>query len=363
MTPVRHRDLLALVRGLETLYGAADMPSLAGRVTRCLRELFDCELASFDLIDLSAVHWNTLVVSPAIPNWEAFLQALQRHAHEHPIVTHAARHSYAHAIRISDLTSLRQYRRTGLYNEMCVPYVASMDRQLGFVAKPSATLAFGASVNRRGKDFSAEQRTLLELLRPHLLQAYLIAQAAAQIHERERAEREDVAAAVDGGLCQIDATGKIEWMTAKVGPLLARYFPASHGRPDHLPPELRALLRAALAPERKSAAARPSPGRTWEFPRPAGALTVSLAGKGEAGRWQLLLREEAREPTPEMLAARHGLTRREGETLFWISQGKTYEEIGIILSISKRTAHKHAERVFEKMNVDNRTAAARECRR
>ena len=142
-----------MVRGLETLYGAADMPSLAGRITRCLRELLDCELASFDLIDLSAVHWNTLVVSPVVPNWDASVQALQRHAHEHPIVSHAARHSYAHAIRISDLTSLRQYRRTGIYNEVFVPYVAGMDRQLGFVAKPSATLAFGASSTAGGRIF------------------------------------------------------------------------------------------------------------------------------------------------------------------------------------------------------------------
>ena len=86
----------------------------------------------------------------------------------------------------------------------------------------------------------------MEMLRPHLLQAYRIAQATEQIHERERAEREDVAAAVDGGLCQIDAAGKIEWMTAKVEPLLARYFPAPHPRPDRLPSELRALLHTAL---------------------------------------------------------------------------------------------------------------------
>ena len=55
MTRVRHAEMRALVKALETLYRAADLPSLAERVTRCLRELFDCELAFLDLTDVPAV--------------------------------------------------------------------------------------------------------------------------------------------------------------------------------------------------------------------------------------------------------------------------------------------------------------------
>ncbi len=358
MTRVRHAEMVGLVKALETLYGAADMPSLAGRVTGCLRELFECEAATFDLIDLSAVHWNTLVVSPVVPDWDAFLAALQRHAHEHPIVSHAARHLYPHAIRISDLIELRPYRRTGIYNEMFVPYAQRMDRQLGFVTRPTETLAFGASVNRRGKDFSAEQRTLLELLRPHLLQAYRLAQAHHRVLAREQAVREDAAAAA-GGLCQIDAAGRLEWTTAQVEGLLARYFVPWTISSNHLPSEVLTLLRPALAAGRKSAGNGPVLGRSWCVTRTFGTLRVRLAAKGEAGRWQLLFAEDPRDADAGTLAARHGLTRREAETLFWVGQGKTNEEIGIILSISPRTAQKHVERLLAKLDVPNRTAAAR----
>ena len=88
-------------------------------------------------------------------------------------------------------------------------------------------------------------------------------------------------------------------------------------------------------------------------------MTVSLAGKGEAGRWQLLLREKAREPTPELLAARHGLTRREGENPVLDQPGQNVRGNRDHPFHFQRTAHKHAERVFEKMKVDNRTSAAR----
>ncbi len=351
--------MVTLVKALETLYGSADMPSLAGRATQCLRRLFDCELAFFDLTDVPAVHSYTLVTSPALPNWEAFLAALRRHSHERTIITHSGRHAYPHAIRTSDWIDLRPFRQTGLYNEVLVPFVERMDRQVGFVNKLTETLSIGVSVNRRGKDFSAEERTLLELLRPHLLQAYRIAQAHHRMHEREQAVREDAAAAVDGGLCQIDAAGRMEWATAKVDGLLARYFSSWQTRSTRLPPEMLTLLRPVLAAGRKSAEDEPALGRSWCVVRPFGALRVRLASKTEGGRWQLLLSEDPRDFDAATLATRHGLSQREAEVLFWIGQGKTNEEIGIILSISRRTAQKHIERLFAKLQVDNRTAAAR----
>jgi DNA-binding CsgD family transcriptional regulator len=41
-----------------------------------------------------------------------------------------------------------------------------------------------------------------------------------------------------------------------------------------------------------------------------------------------------------------------------ITQGKTNEEIGDILGCSCRTVQKHLERIYIKLGVENRTAAA-----
>lgn len=58
-------------------------------------------------------------------------------------------------------------------------------------------------------------------------------------------------------------------------------------------------------------------------------------------------------PRPEC-----GLTVRETEVAFWLSQGKTNFEMGVILSISVRTVEKHVEHVLQKLDVENRTTAA-----
>jgi DNA-binding CsgD family transcriptional regulator len=52
------------------------------------------------------------------------------------------------------------------------------------------------------------------------------------------------------------------------------------------------------------------------------------------------------------------LTPREGEVLFWISQGKSNHDIGVILGAKTATIRKHAEHIFAKLNVENRTTAA-----
>ena len=53
-----------------------------------------------------------------------------------------------------------------------------------------------------------------------------------------------------------------------------------------------------------------------------------------------------------------GLTRREAEVSAWVSEGKTNAEIGQILGVHPLTVKKHLEHIFEKLGVENRTAAA-----
>ena len=51
------------------------------------------------------------------------------------------------------------------------------------------------------------------------------------------------------------------------------------------------------------------------------------------------------------------ITKREAEVMLWVAQGKTNREIGEILSLSPRTINKHLEKIYTKIQVDNRTAA------
>lgn len=51
------------------------------------------------------------------------------------------------------------------------------------------------------------------------------------------------------------------------------------------------------------------------------------------------------------------LTAREREVMHWLSRGKTDADIAALLSMSKRTVHKHLEHIYVKLGVETRTAA------
>lgn len=52
-----------------------------------------------------------------------------------------------------------------------------------------------------------------------------------------------------------------------------------------------------------------------------------------------------------------GISPRESEILFWVAQGKTNYEAGVILNISTATVKKHLEHIYEKLGVEGRNAA------
>jgi ATP/maltotriose-dependent transcriptional regulator MalT len=66
--------------------------------------------------------------------------------------------------------------------------------------------------------------------------------------------------------------------------------------------------------------------------------------------------------SPEDLRAL-GLTPREAEVLFWVTQGKTNDDVTRILGASVSAVKKHLGRIYDKLGVDNRTAAADAVRR
>lgn len=152
--------------------------------------------------------------------------------------------------------------------------------------------------------------------------------AAAKL--RLAAERA-LADSLDRAVVVANHAGEILFCTKRAAHLLAQHFPA---RPrDRLPSELRA--GAAEAPLR---------------------VTPLVARGGDA--FQILALDPVRpDPSPRDLETL-GLTPRECEVLFWIAEGKTNPEIAVILDTSSNTIKRHAQAVFDKLRVENRTSAA-----
>ena len=83
------------------------------------------------------------------------------------------------------------------------------------------------------------------------------------------------------------------------------------------------------------------------------AISARLKRKDEQITNRFTPNFDSYEPLMEL-----GLTPRAAETLLWVAQGKTNPEIATILGISEGTVKKHVLEIFEKLQVETRTAAS-----
>lgn len=179
---------------------------------------------------------------------------------------------------------------------------------------------------------------VLARVRTHLRIARLQRELADELEMRREAE-EQLRDSLDQALVVVNPEGRILFATRLAQTLLTRSFPQT--LPGNLPAELRSLTHDRSAKPGQVApglSARPLTGGPGE------PLVIELQAQASLG--------------PNALLSL-GLTPREAEVLFWLSEGKTNAEIGVILSSARRTVEKHVEHILEKLGVENRAAAIR----
>ena len=166
---------------------------------------------------------------------------------------------------------------------------------------------------------------------------------ATEVERRRIAERQ-LEESLDQAILVVSGKGRIHFCTRHGWELLGRYFElADEG-----------ILPSAILERVQNGLRAPFDLRVGE-----GCLHVRSFTEGEVNKDTLMLRLEEKLPilSPEPLQAL-GLTPREAEVLFWLTQGKTSPEIAVILDAALNTIKKHAQNIFSKLGVENRTAAA-----
>ena len=144
------------------------------------------------------------------------------------------------------------------------------------------------------------------------------------------------------------------WQTPLARRLLHDYFGAP---PSQVPAPVLEWLRVEAA----AAAAGREP-RTLPASRQVDGqvrqLVFSLQLRTGDDDLLIVMREVSDAAVVEAMVQAFRLTLREAEVLYWVAKGKTNRDIGDILGSSPATVKKHLERVYVKLGVETRTAAA-----
>jgi DNA-binding CsgD family transcriptional regulator len=170
------RTLHALSNGLAELY-RPDGDDFPGRVIRLVSGLVAADSWSYNhLVGSVCVAYELEPVGAC--DFPDALELFQHHLPEHPLLRHQQATGDLAARRISDVATQREFRSLGLYRDFY--RLARIDHQLAVNAPAPHGGVISIVLNRYGRDFSDEQRELIELLRPHLSQAATIATLLSQ---------------------------------------------------------------------------------------------------------------------------------------------------------------------------------------
>ena len=352
MARLRQQDFRSLLECIGEMHAHHDLDSFGRRVLALVPKLVSASYSSYNEFNLRLHRGAHILDSPDVnlgppgQTWDLLLR-------EQPLILHYQRTGDGTAHKISDFMTRRRYHDTALYCE--VFRHAGVEFQMAFYLPERPPNSVAIALIRDRHDFTERDRLVLNLLRPHLFQAYRNAELVTHLSE-EFAQTTAALETLSQGIVTLDAQGRIRFYTPRARQWLNKYFDRPAHANGRLPGEVQGWLRQQQRPATRTGTL-PAPRQPLRVERNGSQLTIRLLAGATTGQQTLVMEEHRTELSAAPLQSL-GLTAREAEVLLWVAQGKTNPEIGTILGLSPGTVHKHTEHIFEKLGVETRTAAA-----
>jgi DNA-binding CsgD family transcriptional regulator len=358
MEPLSLNDTQNLHQGIQKLYTLCNLDTFGVDALTIINQLIPSDIPTFHV-----THVRTRQTSDTfLPGFPGFTSEMERvrlqHFDEHPVIHHMPQ-TLNGAYKISDFISQKKlYCIEGFYQQF-LRLVDVEDQMLFFLpnansgswcnlSQTDATL-MGFALHRSQRSFTERDRLILNLLRPHLFQAYCNAQHCQQLQQDLSQLQQSLNHL---GLVILDTEGQVQFVTPQAVVLLKNYFSKPTGSlqlPDHLWAWIKHQVTCLT--------------KNLDLPKACLPLRIQQAGKQlvirlvveqPGDRYLLLLDEQ----TPSLLNLELlGLSPREAEVLYWVMQGKDNKAIAAQLSVSKSTVRKHLESIYCKLGIQSRTEA------
>lgn len=331
--PLSHEEHLQVLACIHELHRCRSLAEFPRHALHALAELVPNNLSAFNEVNLPRGRLLA-VTDREVADYEQRKEIWERYSGQHPLVRYIAETGDGQAIKVSDFLSEDEYHATDLYRSLYRELDA--EDQLSITVRSDAGVIIALAFNRDRRDFTESERVKLNLVRPHVLQAYANVEELTG-HLEEKRDLQTALRETGHGLIALDARG----------------FPA-HATPGALDCLGRFFADAGSSP------AMPGPVTDWLQSDPQTSFTLHtpdakliLRSPRHTERRLVLVSEERHPRGPD---SQH-LTAREIEVLSWLAEGKSNAEIAVILAIAPGTVKQHVQNILAKLGVENRTAA------
>lgn len=339
------RDLDAILTMVLAVNAVEELDGFGPTVTRELHRLVRSDWVSYNEVD-PRVPRAIYSMDPVLSPDDSIARRWAELAHQHPVVAHIARTGDGSARRISDLVPRAAFTALDLYRDVFAHLGVEYQVAVGLPAP--APLVLGIAASRRDRDFSTRDVRVMNILRPHLVQAYWSADARTRLRTSLSA-LEGALGAAGWGVAMIRADGTPEALTAEAGGWLATYTD-----PEDLVGWIRAERQRLTTTDPHARLATLPQARSFQV----GERRLVLRVVTSVGQTDLLLLDERAVEDTSVSLRSLGLSTREADVLLGLTRGLTNEALARTLQVSPSTVKRHLERIYVKLGVQNRTEAA-----
>ena len=303
-----------------------------------IRGLVPCDIASYNEIARGA---PPIVVSdPGNILDEHAAAVFESLAWQNPLIAYYAETGAEHGVRFSDFLSRRELHRLDIYQLVYKPL--GIEHQLATAISAPGTGVIGVALNRCRADFTEDDVAMLDLLRPFLQASYTRLTELDQAYWMLTALDEDDSTRA---VLLIDGGGTILKATPAAEQLLQAQAPT----------QLPAALQTWLAAANTNQAGRCDVSLVFAHGRRLLRARQSHAATDD--RLHTIVISVVRGAELRLGAQALGLSRRECQVLELAGSGAPATQIAARLGISTRTAQKHLEHIYRKLEVTNRAHA------
>jgi DNA-binding CsgD family transcriptional regulator len=346
MSRVDEATYLQLLDAIHNVREVTDPDDFGSVVLSEVSRLIPAEVLSFNEVDPVVGRFRFMVEPSTFPIPAGSAEVLTKYAGEHPLIEYAARTGDGSARRVSDVWTRKQWHDSGIFREFYGPM--GIEYQMSIGLPTPQPIVVGIALNRVDADFSDLDRTLLNLLRPHLAQSW----RQAREHRRVRALLNTASEALDSAqLGVIVLSDPPQELAPGALVQLYRYF-GRPGRTEPLPPRVSRWVAA----QRQALAADAELSKPVTASLDGHRLVLRFLPAGGGHLDAILIGEDVLPTTSSGLGAL-GLTERESEVLQAVAAGATNTEIGSQLHIAPSTVKKHLDNIYAKLGVSGRTRA------
>ena len=348
-----------LHQAIQQIYTLQSLDTFGINALAIVNRLVPGEFPEFSLTNM-----RTRQVSPIfLPDFPGFSLEMQktiaRHFCEHPIAQNMPQ-ALAGAHKLSDFISQKELHRCeGVYQQF-LRLLGTEDQMVLFLPTTKFggwgqlsqrdKLLVGFSLHRPQRNFTERDRSVLNLLRPHLAQAY----ANTKQYQQLQQELTQVQQSLNHlGVIILDDEWRIKSIAPQAIIWLEAYF-EGFTCTTQLPDNLRSWAKYQITNlvQKTDLPKNCLPLRIQQGGR---ELTIRSIVEPNAAQYLLLCEEKTLSCLDSL--ALLGLSQRETEVLALVIQGKDNKAIASQLSVNLSTVCKHLEHIYTKFGVKSRTEA------